>query len=264
MVRHRASARLVSSSTPRVLLYGTGGLAVAGIKTNGVLSGFTAARVPTSVGLEQRHRRAAGRSAPASKARSPSNWTGKLEYLYMDLGSVYGQLDPVSAHRPADRLRMSTRTSTDHILSRRHQLPVRRPGGREVLISTQRCSRQSKPRHRPGLFCRRLQRNRALRLLRAANSRLKAVCAGSANRCNMRRLSFVTGDTMAAPIKFGVGQSVASQGRRRADSRQGPLHRRSRAAGLDACAGAALAACAREIHHQRHPRPRACRASVRS
>ena len=46
------------------------------------------------------------------------------------------------------------------------------------------------------------------------------------------------------------------QGRRRAHSRQGPLHRRPFAAARDARADAALAACACEIHHQRHQGPR--------
>ena len=46
------------------------------------------------------------------------------------------------------------------------------------------------------------------------------------------------------------------QGRRRAHSRQGPLYRRSLAGAGAARADAALAACAREIHHQRHQGPR--------
>ena len=56
----------------------------------------------------------------------------------------------------------------------------------------------------------------------------------------------------------------AAQGRRRAHSRQGPLYRRPRAVGLAACAGAALAACAREIHHRCERAPAGCRAWLRS
>ena len=64
-----------------------------------------------------------------------------------------------------------------------------------------------------------------------------------------------------APIKFRRRSKRASQGRRCADSRQGPLYRRLRAAAVAACAGAALAACPCEIHHQCHAAPAACPAS---
>ena len=56
-------------ATPRVLLYGTGGLAYGSFKTTGALAGFNAGGVAVaSLRLEQRYAPSAGRSAPASKA----------------------------------------------------------------------------------------------------------------------------------------------------------------------------------------------------
>jgi outer membrane immunogenic protein len=76
--------------TPTALLYVTGGLAVAGIKTDGVISGFTAAQVPTSVAWSQDETRFGWVVGAGLEARLTGNWTGKIEGLYMDYGSVSG------------------------------------------------------------------------------------------------------------------------------------------------------------------------------
>ncbi|MDO8944366.1 MAG: outer membrane beta-barrel protein, partial [Desulfobacterales bacterium] len=76
--------------TPSALLYVTGGLAVAGIKTDGVLSGFTAASVPTSVAWGNDQTRFGWVVGAGVEARLGGNWTGKIEGLYMDYGSVSG------------------------------------------------------------------------------------------------------------------------------------------------------------------------------
>jgi outer membrane immunogenic protein len=76
--------------TPSTLLYVTGGLAVAGIKTNGVISGFTAAAVPTSVAWSQEDTQWGWVIGAGLEARLGGNWTGKIEGLYMDYGTVSG------------------------------------------------------------------------------------------------------------------------------------------------------------------------------
>ena len=96
MVRHlRPRAGVLV--TPTALLYVTGGLAVAGIKTDGVLSGFTAASAPTSVAWGNDQTRFGWVVGAGVEARLGGNWTGKLEGLYMDYGSFSGS--PVAAHQ---------------------------------------------------------------------------------------------------------------------------------------------------------------------
>ncbi|MDO9297447.1 outer membrane protein [Bradyrhizobium sp.] len=76
--------------TPSALLYVTGGLAVAGINTDGVISGFTPAQVPTSVAWSNDATKWGWVVGAGVEARLGGNWTGKLEGLYMDYGSVSG------------------------------------------------------------------------------------------------------------------------------------------------------------------------------
>jgi outer membrane immunogenic protein len=76
--------------TPTALLYVTGGLAVAGIKTDGVIAGFTPAQVPTSVAWNNDATKVGWVVGAGIEARLMGNWTGKLEALYMDYGSVSG------------------------------------------------------------------------------------------------------------------------------------------------------------------------------
>ena len=76
--------------TPTALLYVTGGAAVAGIKTDGVISGFTAVQVPTSVGWSHDQTKWGWVVGAGLEARLGGNWTGKIEGLYMDYGSVSG------------------------------------------------------------------------------------------------------------------------------------------------------------------------------
>lgn len=76
--------------TPTALLYVTGGLAVAGIKTDGVISGFTGAQVPTSVAWGRDDTKAGWVIGAGLEAKLTGNWTGKIEGLYMDYGNVSG------------------------------------------------------------------------------------------------------------------------------------------------------------------------------
>ncbi|MGQ0681316.1 outer membrane protein [Bradyrhizobium sp.] len=76
--------------TPTALLYVTGGLAVAGINTSGVISGFNAIQAPTSVAWGNDSTNWGWVIGAGLEARLGGNWTGKIEGLYMDLGSVSG------------------------------------------------------------------------------------------------------------------------------------------------------------------------------
>jgi outer membrane immunogenic protein len=76
-------------ATPSVLLYGTGGLAYGELKTGGSVTGTNFAGVPTTIALNGTSSTRTGWTAGAGiEGRIAGNWTAKLEYLYMDLGSV--------------------------------------------------------------------------------------------------------------------------------------------------------------------------------
>jgi outer membrane immunogenic protein len=80
-----------------VLLYVTGGLAYGEIETNGTLTNVVP--VPFPFGLLST---SFGHSVTKSgwtvgagiEGRLWDNWTGKIEYLYMDLGTVSGSIVP--------------------------------------------------------------------------------------------------------------------------------------------------------------------------
>jgi len=55
-----------------------------------VISGFTAAQVPTSVTWGNNRTNWGWVVSAGLEARLSGNWTGKIEALYMDLGSVSG------------------------------------------------------------------------------------------------------------------------------------------------------------------------------
>jgi outer membrane immunogenic protein len=76
--------------TPTALLYVTGGLAVAGINTNGVISAFTPAGAPTAVAWSNEITNWGWVVGAGLEARLGGNWTGKIEGLYLDLGRVSG------------------------------------------------------------------------------------------------------------------------------------------------------------------------------
>ncbi|WLA68012.1 outer membrane protein [Bradyrhizobium diazoefficiens] len=73
-------------ATPKVLFYGTGGLAVGEIKTTGTMTGLNAFSLPiTSVGTNSTTR-AGWTVGVGVEGKVTQNWSAKLEYLYMDLG----------------------------------------------------------------------------------------------------------------------------------------------------------------------------------
>jgi outer membrane immunogenic protein len=80
-------ARLGVTPAPTVLLYVTGGLAYGEIETSGTL---TAGFPLTSVAFSQSNTKAGWTVGGGIEGRLSGNWTGKIEYLYMDLGSISG------------------------------------------------------------------------------------------------------------------------------------------------------------------------------
>jgi outer membrane immunogenic protein len=75
--------------TPSVLLYGTGGLAYGQLQTGGSITGTNIAGVPVTVAFPGTSSTRAGWTAGVGvEGKIAPNWTAKLEYLYMDLGSV--------------------------------------------------------------------------------------------------------------------------------------------------------------------------------
>ena len=99
---------------PTWLAYATGGLAVGHFKTNGVISGFTPANVPTSAAFNYEETRFGWTVGGGLEGRLTGNWTAKLEYLYADYGTVTGPGFLPTAFPP---LRVDFRSKvTDHVL----------------------------------------------------------------------------------------------------------------------------------------------------
>jgi outer membrane immunogenic protein len=75
--------------SPTVLLYGTGGLAYGEVETGGSVTGNGLAGTPLIIALPGSSSTRAGWTAGAGvEGVIGGNWTAKLEYLYMDLGTV--------------------------------------------------------------------------------------------------------------------------------------------------------------------------------
>ena len=78
-------------ATPTLLLYATGGLAYGEVNVGGSITGNTVAGVPTTVAIPGNSSTRAGWTAGAGvEGAIGGNWTARLEYLYMDLGTVSG------------------------------------------------------------------------------------------------------------------------------------------------------------------------------
>jgi outer membrane immunogenic protein len=107
-------ARLGVTPTPTTLLYVTGGLAYGEIETDGVISGFSVAQLPVSAAFSQSVVKTGWTIGAGLEGRLSGNWTGKIEYLYMDLGSVSG-FGTLLTSNPPLRFDYSSRI-TDNIL----------------------------------------------------------------------------------------------------------------------------------------------------
>jgi outer membrane immunogenic protein len=74
--------------TPSVLLYATGGLAYGSVKTDLGLAGFTATGIPVAVGGSVSSDKFGWTVGAGIEAMFAGNWSGKIEYLYVDFGSI--------------------------------------------------------------------------------------------------------------------------------------------------------------------------------
>jgi outer membrane immunogenic protein len=107
-------ARLGVTPAPTVLLYVTGGWAFGEIQTDGVISGFSGAGVAVSSAFSHSTTKSGWTVGGGIEGRLSGNWTGKIEYLYMDLGSVSGTATLLTSTPPL-RFDYSSRI-TDNIV----------------------------------------------------------------------------------------------------------------------------------------------------
>jgi len=73
--------------TPTVLAYLTGGLAVGGIKSDGVLSGFSGGAA-VSAPFSATNTKVGWTVGAGVEGQISGRWTGKIEYLYIDFGTA--------------------------------------------------------------------------------------------------------------------------------------------------------------------------------
>ena len=76
--------------TPTWLLYVTGGLAYGDVKTDGAISGFNANGGAVSAAFSNDSWRAGWTVGAGLEGVISGKWTGKIEYLYIDLGNFSG------------------------------------------------------------------------------------------------------------------------------------------------------------------------------
>ena len=80
--------RLGATVTPDALAYVTGGLAVGEVMTAGTVFGFDGDGNPVNTIVSSHNTKAGWTVGGGIEGRLAGNWTAKLEYLYLDLGSV--------------------------------------------------------------------------------------------------------------------------------------------------------------------------------
>jgi len=81
--------RLGVTASP-ILFYVTGGLAYGRIKTDGTVSGFNVNLVPLTAGFSNSTTKTGWTIGAGVEGVISGNWTAKVEYLYVDLGTVTG------------------------------------------------------------------------------------------------------------------------------------------------------------------------------
>ena len=80
--------RLGATVTPGALAYVTGGLAVGEIMTSGTVFGFDGDGNPVNTIVSSHNTKAGWTVGGGIEGRLAGNWTARLEYLYLDLGTV--------------------------------------------------------------------------------------------------------------------------------------------------------------------------------
>jgi outer membrane immunogenic protein len=104
--------RLGVTLTPSVLAYVTGGLAYGSIKSSGILSGFTPGGAAAALAFSNSTTKGGWTVGGGLEARLAERWTGKIEYLYVDYGTVSGTVVDIPAGIGAN---LSSRV-TDNVL----------------------------------------------------------------------------------------------------------------------------------------------------
>ena len=100
--------------TPSVLLYATGGGAYGSVKTDLALATVTVAGVPIAAAGSRSTDRFGWTVGGGVEWMFAGNWSGKLEYLYMDLGSISNSVVFPTAAGLAVGANVTTQL-TDHI-----------------------------------------------------------------------------------------------------------------------------------------------------
>ena len=86
---------------PSFLLYATGGGAYGSLKTDASLGTFTATGIPVAVAASASSTKFGWTVGAGMEWMFASNWSAKIEYLYMDLGSISNSVVlPVAAGFP--------------------------------------------------------------------------------------------------------------------------------------------------------------------
>jgi opacity protein-like surface antigen/outer membrane receptor protein involved in Fe transport len=102
-------ARFGAVVTPNALVFVTGGAAVAGLLTAGDVFGYNQTGIPTTDPFSNVSVNAGWTVGGGVEARLFGNWTGKIEYLYMDFGALTTNKNPTvdSTNAPAMTLTAS-------------------------------------------------------------------------------------------------------------------------------------------------------------
>src|SRR4029077_3445625 len=80
--------RFGAAVTPGALAYVTGGLAVGEVMTAGTVFGFDGEGNQVNTIVSSHNTKAGYTLGGGIEGRLTGNWTGKIEYLYLDLGTV--------------------------------------------------------------------------------------------------------------------------------------------------------------------------------
>jgi opacity protein-like surface antigen len=81
-------ARLGVTVTPDAVAYVTGGLAVGEVMTAGTVFGFDGNGNPVNTIVSSHNTQAGWTVGGGIEGRLAGNWTAKIEYFYLDLGTV--------------------------------------------------------------------------------------------------------------------------------------------------------------------------------
>jgi outer membrane immunogenic protein len=105
--------RLGVTASESLLLYVTGGAAFGSIDTSGTLSAPSAAGPLASVAFSNSTTKTGWAAGIGAEARLSGNWTGKLEYIHLDLGSVSGTVTFPTNPPPGTTFIYSSRITDD-------------------------------------------------------------------------------------------------------------------------------------------------------